>query len=73
VCSNEVKELAEWRRFTRAFGPRRALEVRGPQGALAIRHGIEDEQELRNLIIRGAGLTETTRKWWGTLYTRPRG
>jgi len=50
-------------------------ELRGTDAStrLGIEDVTEDFGELIEAIIRRAGLTESMRKWWGTLYTRPTG
>jgi len=49
------------------------LELRTAADQVRIPSGLvrRDWEDLRDLVIRHAGLTETTRKWWGVTYRRP--
>jgi hypothetical protein len=47
------------------------LDIRGADRRLRVEFGLHCYRDLRDLIIRRAYLTQETRRWWGTLYTRP--
>jgi hypothetical protein len=69
----EVRELRIVAPLAGVNAPFGRLDLRSSGGRVVIPYGLTraDWGELRDLTLGLAGLTETGRRWWGVVYTRP--
>jgi hypothetical protein len=72
---DEIQELRVRALLPGVPHPRGTLELRGPNDPVYIAEGLGQDgwTWLRDQILAHAGLTESTRRWWGVRYTRPAG
>ncbi|MBM3471794.1 MAG: hypothetical protein FJX75_00810 [Armatimonadetes bacterium] len=68
----EVRELRVVAPLSGVTAPFGRLDVRSDGGRILIPPGLtrQDWEELRQLTLGLASLSEQTRKWWGVIYTR---
>jgi len=70
---HDVRKMQAYR-YDAWFPPSRAILVlHGEASRLSVGGTLRSLGELRDIIIKRAGLTEEHGKWWGTLYTRSGG